>query len=116
MHARVRAMRARLAVRNWEYRQRNHAKGVWFRLRRLLALSESVWSIPEDEANRLLAEGYEADPAGAGLEPPKVLVVVPEDHLREIPDRKPIPIRLGPEFLAARWVALVPFRREQSSE
>jgi hypothetical protein len=109
LEARLRAMRARLAVRAWEYRQRDHAKGVWFRLRRLLAHSASALSLPEAEARRLLAEGYAADPVGALLEPPKVLLVVPEERLRDVPGRSPIPLRLGPDLLAARWVALVPF-------
>ncbi|MGH9362625.1 MAG: hypothetical protein ACRD2T_11985, partial [Thermoanaerobaculia bacterium] len=100
----------------WEYRQRDHAKGVWFRLRRLLALSASAWSVPEAEARRLLDEGYAADPVGAQLEPPKVLVVVPEERLREIPERTPLPMRLGPELLAARWVALVPFPRRGTTD
>ena len=114
LEARLRAMRARLAVRAWEYRQRDHAYGVWFRLRRLLAYSASAWSLPEAEARRLLAEGYAADPVGALLEPPKILLILPEERLRDIPGRSPIPLRLGPELLATRWVALVPFPRADS--
>ncbi len=109
LERRARAVRARAAVRAWEYRQRHHAKGVWFRLRRLLAATASAWSLPEEEARRLLAEGYRAAEVGDLLEPPKVLVVVPE-RLRAVPGRVPVPLRLGPELLAARWLALVPFR------
>lgn len=103
-------MRARAAVRAWEYRQRHHAGGVWFRLRRLLAATESAWSLPEAEARRLLAEGHEAAEVGNLLEPPKVLIVVPEERLATVPGRTPVELRLGPELLAARWLALVPFR------
>jgi hypothetical protein len=109
LEARVKGIRARAAVRAWEYRQRHLAKGVWFRLRRRLAYSASAWSIPEVEAQRLLAEGYAADALGSLLEPPKLLLVVPEERLREIPERIPVPLRLGPELLGARWLALVPF-------
>jgi hypothetical protein len=109
LHDRVKRLRARAAVRAWEYRQRNLAKGVWFDLRRLLADSASAWSLPEEEARRLLAEGYEAAAVGDRLAPAKLLLVVPEERLRDIPGRTPIPLRLGPELLGARWLALVPF-------
>ena len=110
LEARARKVRARAAVRAWEYRQRHHAKGVWFRLRRLLAATASAWSLPEEEAQRLLAEGSEVADVGSLLEPPKVLLVVPEERLRTIPGRSPVPLRLGPELLSARYLALVPFR------
>ena len=109
LHARARRARAQSAVRAWEYRQRHHAKGFWFRLRRLLADTASAWSLPEDEARRLIAEGYEAADVGSQLEPPKVLVVVPEERLRAVPGRVPVELRLGPELLGARCLALVPF-------
>lgn len=109
LHDRVRRLRSRAAVRAWEYRQRNLAKGVWFDLRRLLAHAESAWSLPEDEAQRLLAEGYEAADVGNRLAPPKTILVVTEERLREVPGRAAVPLRLGPELLGARWLALVPF-------
>lgn len=69
-----------------------------------------TWSLPEEEARRLLAEGYEAAEVGGLLEPPKILVVVPEERLRTVPGWEPVELRLGPELLAARFLALVPFR------
>jgi hypothetical protein len=36
-------------------------------------------------------------------------VEVPEERLRAVPGRVPLELRLGPELLAARWLALVPF-------
>lgn len=111
LEERARKVRARAAVRSWEYRQRHHAKGVWFRLRRLLAGTESAWRLPEEVARRLVAEGYPAAEVGELLEPPKLLVLVPEERLRAVAEREPIEIRLGPELLAARTLALVPFRR-----
>lgn len=113
LEERARRVRASAAVRAWEYRQRDHAKGVRFRLRRLLAGAESAWSLPEEEARRLLAEDYRAAEVGGLLEPPKVLVVVPKDRLRTVPGLAPVELRLGPELLAARWLALVPFRWEE---
>lgn len=109
LEERARQVRARAAVRAWEYRQRHHAKGVWFRLRRLLAATASAWSLPEEEARRLVAEGYEVAAAGSLLEPPKLIVLVPEERLRAVPGRAPVELRLGPDLLAARCLALVPF-------
>jgi hypothetical protein len=109
LEERVRQVRTRATIRAWEYRQRHHAKGVWFRLRRLLALSASAWNIPEAETARLLAEGYVPDPVGGLLEPPKVLLIVPEERLSRVAERIAVPVRLGPELLAARFLALVPF-------
>lgn len=109
MQRRVRQARSRAAIRAWEYRQRHHAEGVWFRIRRLLAEASSAWEIPEAVCSRLLAEGFEPQRAGREIEPPKEIFFVPEDRLSEIPDRRPLPLRLGPEFLAARHIALVRF-------
>lgn len=103
-------MRAQAAVRAWQYRQRYTAKGVWFRLRRLLAATKSAWRLPEEEARRLVAEGYPTAEAGELLEPPNLLVIVPEERLHAVAEREPVELRLGPELLAARWLALVPFR------
>jgi hypothetical protein len=51
-------------VRAWEFRQRHHAKGMWMRLRRVLADAQSAYVIPSVEAQKLLAEGYAAHPVG----------------------------------------------------
>lgn len=110
LQARARGARARASVRSWEYRQRHRAKGAWFQLRRLLAATDTAWRLPEEDARRLLAEGYEPAPAGSLLEPPKLILVVPEARLRAIAGRVPVDLRLGPELLAARFLGLVPFR------
>ncbi len=107
LERRARRVRARGAVRQWEYRQRRHAKGVWVRLARLLADASHVWEIDEAVASELIAEGCQVEPVGLKLEPAKTLVVVPATH----PDpsgagARPIPVNLGAEFLASRYVAL----------
>jgi hypothetical protein len=114
LEERARRVRSAAAVRAWEYRQRHHAKGVWPRLRRLLAAASAVWSLPEEEARRLLAEGYPAAEIGRLLEPPKLLVLVPEERLRAVPGRIPVELRLGADLLVARWLALVPFRSPEA--
>lgn len=109
MQRRVSQARSRAAVRAWEYRQRHHAKGVWFRLRRLLAEASSVWEVPEEACTQLLAEGFKPLAAGLEIEPAKSIFLVPEDILSNIQDRRALPLRLGPEFFAARYIVLVPF-------
>jgi hypothetical protein len=78
-------------------------------LRRLLADASAAYAIPADEAHRLLEEGCSAEPVGADLQPPKVILVVPPERLREIDGARELPLRLGPELLAAAHLALVRF-------
>ncbi len=107
LERRARRVRARLAVRQWEYRQRRHAKGVWPRLARLLADSSYAWEIDEAVANELVREGLKVEPVGLELEPAKKLVVLPATHSGPSgAGVRPIPVNLGADFLAARYVAL----------
>ncbi|MEW6442386.1 MAG: hypothetical protein AB1640_15725 [bacterium] len=108
-HRRVRQARSRAAVRAWEYRQRHLAKGVWFRLRRVLAEASSAWAIPEEACRRLIAEGCIQEPVGTELEPRKTILFVPEPLLSQIPERRPLRLRLGAELFAAHHIALVRF-------
>lgn len=64
---RARCIRSRTTVRAWEFRQRKHSQGVWFRLRRVLADAESAWAIEREAAERLIAEGFEPEAVGAEL-------------------------------------------------
>jgi hypothetical protein len=109
---RARAVKSRAAVRAWEYRQRNLAKGTWHQLRRLLAHSSHAYALTEQSARELLAEGHHAEPAGERLEPPKVLLFASPARLARIADKRPIPVRLGVDFLSARYVALMRFEDE----
>jgi hypothetical protein len=78
-------------------------------LRRTLAGARAAFVIPEEEVERLLAEGYTAEACGRELAPEKALVFVGEERLLAITNRREIPLRLGPDFLAARAVALLGF-------
>ena len=42
---RLRQQQKRLLIRSWEYRQRRHTHGVWFRLRRVLANAGAAYVI-----------------------------------------------------------------------
>lgn len=100
-------MRANAAVRRWEYRQRHHARGVWFRLRRLLADAKSAWRLTEQDAARLIGEGYLPEPVGQELQPPTVILLIPERRLLEIELRSQLGLRLGADLLQTRFLALV---------
>jgi hypothetical protein len=65
--------------------------------------------IPGDEARRLIAEGYPAEPVGKELAPPKLIIVLPAARIARIASAQPVPVRLGRELLAAENLALVPF-------
>jgi hypothetical protein len=109
---RVREARSRAAVRAWEYRQRNHAKGTWYRLRRLLADASVAYALSEDAARQLLAEGHLPEPVGEQMEPPKTILCVPGERIDTLADKRQIPVRLGTDFLTARYVALVRFEEK----
>lgn len=109
LERRVEALRRRVMVRSWEYRQRHHARGAWFRLRRALADAEAAFEIPPEEADRLIAEGYRCDPAGEAFEPRKVILSVPAHRLARVPGARPVPMRLGADLLQASHLALIPF-------
>lgn len=69
LQERARRASERAAIRSWEYRQRDHSHGVWYRLRRVLVDAESLWVIDEGEADRREAGGREAHPVGRELSP-----------------------------------------------
>ena len=109
LRRRLRQVQSRVAVRAWTYRQRHHAKGVWVRLRRLLADAQAAFAIPASEAERLLAEGYRPEAVGQELEPPRVIVFVPAERATAIPGAQEIPVSLGAALLEAPALALVRF-------
>jgi hypothetical protein len=109
LQRRLRQHRSRLLVRSWAYRQRNTARGVWFRLRRVLADASEAYLISPDEAKKLIAEGYRAEPVGQELEPPKLIVFAPLERVNRIPDAQPLAVRLSAELLSASCLALVRF-------
>jgi hypothetical protein len=109
MHERVREVRVRAAVRSWQFRQRDHAAGVWFHLRRILVDARAAYAISEEDARGLVAEGYTPDPCGRGIHPEKTILFVDEARLSRVDSRRAIAVGLGPDFLSARAVALLAF-------
>ena len=109
LERRLRQLRSRVLVRSWDYRQRRHARGVWFRLRRVLADAREVHVIAHEEAEKLIAEGHRPEPVGREIEPPKLLVFAPAERIARIAGARPLPVALGVELLAAECLALTPF-------
>jgi hypothetical protein len=106
---RLRELRSRLLIRAWDYRQRRHARGVWYRLRRLLAEASEAYALPVDEGRRLAAEGHETEAVGLELAPPKLLLFAPASRIALIPRARALELRLSADLLAAECVALVRF-------
>lgn len=109
MRARARQARTRAALRSWNYRQRNLAAGVWFRLRRVLAEARMAYVISDDDARRLMGEGYRSQPCGAEVVPRKTILFIDEPRLAKTEGCRRIPVGLGPDFLGATAIALVAF-------
>ena len=109
LHRRARLMRERMLIRGWEYRQRHHAKGMWYRLRRSLADAAEAWEIDDRDADRLATLGHAELPVGVELHPPKRIFFVTPHELAALPSRRRIPVRLGGKLLEARNLALVTF-------
>jgi hypothetical protein len=109
LHRRARQIRARAAVRAWQYRQRRHAQGTWFRLRRVLVEASEAWAIGAAAADGLIAEGLTPGPVGLELEPPKRMFFLSAGRLAAITDRRRLRVGLGAELLRERDIAPVPF-------
>jgi hypothetical protein len=109
LHRRLRQFRSRVLVRAWDYRQRHHARGVWFRFRRLLVDARDAYHISEDEADLLLAEGLPLEPVGLEVDPPKRIFFVTSSRARRLGSARLLAVRLDAELLAAPCLALVRF-------
>jgi hypothetical protein len=107
MRKRVRAARAADLIRRFDYRQRNHARGAWFRLRRLLSDAATAWQISALDSERLRACGIALEPVGFEVEPPIAIHVVSPEQLQTLGSRQPLAVRLSAELLRARCLALV---------
>ena len=99
--------RERTLIRAWEYRQRDYARGVWYRLRRVLVDAAEAWIIGDDDGDRLERDGHVALPVGRELDPPIRLFFLSEAELTAVADRRKTSVRLSSELLHARNIALL---------
>ena len=81
MRKRVRDIHARAAVRRWEYRQRDRAKGVWFRLRRELTRARAVYVLSAAVADALERERANRASVGDELHPKRKIFWVTDAEL-----------------------------------
>jgi len=109
LHRRVQEIKARQTIRAWELRQNDCSKGVWFRLRRMLADVHSVYAVSEQTVQKLLAEDYASEQVGRELEPTKELIFIDESRLQQIPERRALAVRLDAAFLTERFLVLICF-------
>jgi len=75
----------------------------------MLAFASEAWAIDEQDWNALVAEGLVPERVGAELEPTRYYVFAPRERALRIASRRALPMRLGPELLAASRVVLVAF-------
>lgn len=106
---RLRQLRSRQLVRAWDYRQRHHSRGVWLRLRRVLADAASAYAVSPEEVERLVAEGHALEPVGSELAPRRLIVFVSPERVRRLASARPLVVRLSAELLAAEGLALTRF-------
>jgi hypothetical protein len=109
LHKRASRVRAQVIVQRWELRQQSHAKGVWFRLRRLLAGSDKVFSISDADMEALLTQERLPHPVGLELHPQRIIVAVTPEELSSLPSAREHRVALCAELLAARNWVVVPF-------
>ena len=113
LEQRARQYRSRMLIRAWDYRQRHHARGVWYRLRRLLAGTSRAYVVSVRDAAQLGAEGFADEPVGRAIAPPKVIVCVPQERVAALASAREVPVRLGGDLLGAECLVLVPFNALQ---
>jgi hypothetical protein len=114
LEQRLGQFRYRILVRSWDYRQRHHARGVWFRFRRVLADASEAYAVTREDAAELLAEGFKAEPVGQEIEPPKLVVFAPAARVVRLASARALTVRLSTELLAADCLVLVPFAHASS--
>lgn len=110
LHLRAQKIRERALVLAWQYRQRHHSQGTWWRLRRALVDAAEAWEIGDDDAGRLAEEGFEPLAVGREFAPPKRFFVATSEQLEALGSRRRLAVRLNADLLGARNVVLVPFR------
>ncbi|HSK08141.1 MAG TPA: hypothetical protein VK911_01085 [Vicinamibacterales bacterium] len=116
LERRLRAHRARVLIRSFDYRQRHHARGVWFRLRRVLADASAAYVVSEEDAQRLIAEGHRIEPVGGELQPPKLILRAPGSRVARLASAQPVPVRLGAPLLAASRLVITPFETDAARD
>jgi hypothetical protein len=109
LHERVRQIRSRTVIRRWEFRQRDHARGTWYRIRRLLAGSRQVFVVSDPDFDRLLSVGRTQHPVGTKLHPERRIVSATLAEATSLSSARELDVRLSSQLLGERNWVLVPF-------
>lgn len=109
LEARVRALRSRAAIRAWEIRQHAHARGAWFAIERLFALTSRAWVLSKADVQALIDAGRQPDEAGLRLQPPRRFFLIERDEIATFADAREIEVSLSSELVSAPALALVLF-------
>lgn len=109
LEMRVKAVRAQAAIRAWEIRQHAHARGVWFEIERLFALTSRAWVLTEADVRKLTEMGRRPHAAGLRLHPPRRFFVIGSSDLAALAGAREVEVRLSSEIVSAPMLALVLF-------
>jgi hypothetical protein len=109
LRARAKAVRSRALIRRYELRQLPYSRGVWYRLRRLLAGSARVLVVSPEQMEVLLGAGLAPSQVGAELSPAKAIVCVTPERARGLPFVREISPALSAELLGEMYLVLVSF-------
>ncbi|HEV7238800.1 MAG TPA: hypothetical protein VGQ36_06130 [Thermoanaerobaculia bacterium] len=109
LEARAKAIRARASIRTWEIRQHAHARGVWFEIERLFALTSKAWVLSEADVQTLMNAGRRPDDSGLRLQPPRRFFVIQPGEVSTLTDASEIDVALSSEIVSRPSLALVLF-------
>lgn len=109
LEARIRAIRSRAGIRAWEIRQQAHARGVWFEIERLFALTARAWVLSETDVQTLADAGHTPVACGLRLDPPRRFFVIEPDVPSTLADAREVEVGLSSEIVSAPALALVLF-------
>jgi hypothetical protein len=107
MQRRAARVRANARVRDWEYRQRHHAKGAWLRLRRTLTDASRALAISEAQAAKLVDRGATPLAVGHELHPVRTLLWVTAAGFVELGEVREVPMHLS-SILREPFLVLLP--------
>lgn len=109
LEARARAIRSRATIRAWEIRQHAHARGAWFEIERLFALTSRAWALSETDVQTLVAAGRLPHGAGLRLQPPRRFFVIEPAEISTLACAREIEVALSSEIVSTPALALVLF-------
>lgn len=90
-------------------RQHAHARGAWFEIERLFALTSRAWILSEADVQTLILAGHRPEECALRLQPPRRFFVIEPSELSTLADAREIEVSLSSEIVSASALALVPF-------